>query len=870
MLVSTFSMVVMMLWCPTTCHHGLSERILCSSATQTTAVLQSNTEYLLEDCFVPPLPPSIGGGVTPIFQTFAGYLSPSKPTLTNVSITVRNSNVVPNVHIESLIPGLPDVMIQNISINIIGLQAVWPVGLANAVVESFLSIQEVSFVNVTLAFQSCVLNLTIPQGGTRNYPVFAWFRPPLPSTTAQYPQSSDAGIMIFDSQMIVYCNTQARPDLFVFEIPSSSTITDITVTISNSTITFQAVVWLSYPVSIVNVLGRDDYTGVLGITANTSVSNVRILTTNASHLSSMAILPGYSEPPQFREVAAAGVYLRVSKCNFVTVTITNGNRFEATVVPPALLPAPSPMTLIHLDWVASVIYFYSSESTSHVSCYCSNATALLTSVGRVYLFVMSAAELNINITIMDVFVNSVVTSGNSGVTGKEAMCVSINTTIGAEKMSITIVNTRLRSTMAADGCLGSSIIAVLLKSNTGMSGVTVSVRGFVLEASVAGAVSVASISELNAAILMAMTCLVAIIGAVHTPSVDVHGSQIQSRALFQCPDSASWRFTSEATNIVYIPGSISAAVFDIRGCTIDLMNMRSGFGGTPTLSASMSAGGSWDTNFVGVVSTVAQRIAYTVIPVALLPFMQELDARRDTTNASVLDGTTITIANTSIYSTDSAPDSPPSKTASPMIAIVGLYATTMRNTVLVLISDSTAFLSGDGSRQAWKTCRRPVITIPGVDKASVLVIAGTTIFESGTRIAVTRVAGVVGPLISGFSLVSDPAMLTLRPNTTISFAYVSSSGLDNEGSVLGLTSASASSSLFSVVVTADSTLQTPYGINLYLSSLCGFAYLAGPSSIVSSTMPATLTLLCNTWSPAPLAELLTLSDARLSASLVKT
>ncbi|CUG90086.1 Hypothetical protein, putative [Bodo saltans] len=261
-----------------------------------------------------------------------------------------------------------------------------------------------------------------------------------------------------------------------------------------------------------------------------------------------------------------------------------------------------------------------------------------------------------------------------------------------------------------------------------------------------------------------------------------------------------------------------------------------------------------------------QRVAYPVIPVALLPFMQQLGAMRDTTNASVLDDTTITIANTSIYSIDSAPDSPPSETVSPVITIVGLHATTMRNTTSVLIFDSAALLGGDTTLliNAWKTCRRPLITVPGVDTASVLAICGTTIFESGTRIAVTRVAGVVGPLISGFSLVPNPAMLTLRPNTTITFASVSSSGLGNEGSVFGLASASTASSLFSVVVVADSTLQTPYGINLYLSSLCGFGYLVGPSSIVSSTMPATLTLLCNTWSPAPLAELLTLSDARLA------
>ncbi|CUG81703.1 membrane-associated protein, putative [Bodo saltans] len=847
----------------------LSELIPCSTVTQTTTLLQSNTNYLIEDCFVPDLPPSAGGFFTPILRVFTRYLSPAIPTLTNVSITVRNSNVVPNVHIESIIPGLPGVAIENIYVSLVGVEAPWPVGLALSVADTVLSIREVPFVNVSLMLRSCALNFSIPGSAQWFPPVFAWFRPPVRLASANYNESKQLTIMIVDSNIYVYCASGARPDIFVFEIPGNDTITNVLVEIANSSLSFQVSVWRLYPVAVINIVGRDDCIAGIGYTTNTSISDVVVRVSNNSNLTAVGRLPTETGPPSFPFVTAALLYVRASRCSQVYVLISNSITLQISLVRSQLLPALSPVTYGDANLVAAVVHLDIVESLSRVTFQCSTTVATLISVSKAYFLLAgnfpSKILDDVNVTMTNIYMSSIIASGNSGVPGKEAICLGFDSKGAVGNIDINIEYATLRTVTAVDG--GAQSVAAALLLNSASSHVRIRIVQVVLEASTnSGTISFVSVSGTTAAILMSIASLVIINGNAQNFSVYVYNARLQFQSLFDCPSTTSMRFTSTVAEIISIPGIIIAAVVDIRGCDIALI----GFGGTPALSTSMAAGGSWDANSVGVVGTMTQKVAYAGLPAVIVPLLGQLSPTTSGVTSSILDNVKITILNTSIHSSIEN-GALSTTTSSLMIAIVGLYATTMRNTVSVFISDSTAFQArGSASTHTWKTCRRPLIMIPGRGTASVIAVSGTAIFEAGTRISVSRVTGVVGPLIAGYSLVPNPAMLTLRPNTTISFTYVSSSGLGNEGSVFGLASASTASSLFSVVVVADTNLQSPHGLDLSLSSLCGFGYLAGPSSIVSSTMPATLTLLCNTWSPAPLAELLTLSDARLSASLVKT
>ncbi|CUG90085.1 membrane-associated protein, putative [Bodo saltans] len=867
------SVLVIWMLCPA---FLLSELIPCSSVTLTTTVLQSNTNYFIEDCFVPDLPPSAGGGFTPILHPFTGYLSPSHLTLTNVSITVRNSNVVPTVHMESIIPGLPGVAVNNIYVALIGVQATWPVGLAPAVVDSVLSVREIPFVNVSLELRSCVLNFSLPSTNAWILPVFAWFRPPVRLDLTQYGESSQVTIIITDSHIYTFCDNRVRSDLFVFEVPGNDTITNVLVDIVNSSLSFRAIVWRMYPVAVINIVGRDDCVAGIGSTTNTSISNVVIRVCNSSDLTAIGILPIDIGPPQFPIVTAALFYVRASRCSHVYVVIAD-IRSEVALVRSLLLPSLSPVTYTNTKLTAALVHLDIVTSLSHVTFHCSNTVAALTSVSKAYVllagsFVFATLTVHdVNITVANIYVRAIIVSGNSGESGKEAICIGFDSFGTVGNIMINIEHSTLRTAAAVDGGPQSVAAAVLL--NSASSHVQIRVVGVILDASTnPGTISFVGVSGATVALFIAVSSIVIVNGNAQNFSVYVYNSRLHFQSLFNCPIGTLLRFTSTAAEIVFIPGIITTAVVDVKGCDILLVNLSGGFGGTPALL--ISAGGSWDANFVGVVGTVTQKIAYAGLPTVVLPLVGALSPTSGVTS-SIFDSVHITILNTSISAsinnTGSSNATSTVSTANLMISILSLYATTMRNTASVLISDSTAFLARGGvSTNAWKTCQRPLIITPGGSTASVVAISGTTIFESGTRISVARVAGVVGPLICGYSLVPNPAKLTLEPNTSISFAYVSSSGTEDESSVFGLASASTASSIFTVVVVADSTLQSPYGIDLSFSSLCGFGYLAGPSSSVSSTMPATLTLLCNTWSPTPLAELLTLSETRLSALLVKT
>jgi hypothetical protein len=173
--------------------------IPCDQAADTTTVLESHTTYVLEDCYVADLPPSSGGLLTPILHAFTGYRSPSNPTLVNVDVVVRHGNVVPIVHIESIIPGLAGVQVANIFVTVVGLRATWPVGTEQAVVDTIFSILEAPFVNVSLTLQNCVLNLSLSASASAwRRPVFVLLRPPpIPSLS-----STNATLMILNSSIV--------------------------------------------------------------------------------------------------------------------------------------------------------------------------------------------------------------------------------------------------------------------------------------------------------------------------------------------------------------------------------------------------------------------------------------------------------------------------------------------------------------------------------------------------------------------------------------------------------------------------------------------------------------------------------------------
>jgi hypothetical protein len=153
----------------------VAQRIPCGNGTFSMIALQSNTKYLLEDCVVAPeLFPHADGRRLPVLLQFTGVLTSAAPAISNVDIVVRNSNVLPVVHFESTTPGLVGARIENVSVTVVSLEVTWPDTIAAGAAKPILSVQDVTFVNVTQTLHDCRLNLTFPPT-TTPLPVIAGF-----------------------------------------------------------------------------------------------------------------------------------------------------------------------------------------------------------------------------------------------------------------------------------------------------------------------------------------------------------------------------------------------------------------------------------------------------------------------------------------------------------------------------------------------------------------------------------------------------------------------------------------------------------------------------------------------------------------------
>jgi hypothetical protein len=506
--------------------------------------------YVLEDCYVADLPPSSGGLLTPILHAFTGYRSPSNPTLVNVDVVVRHGNVVPIVHIESIIPGLAGVQVANISVTVVGLRATWPVGTEQAVVDTIFSILEAPFVNVSLTLQSCVLNLSLSASASGwKRPVFVLLRPPpIPSLS-----STNATLMIIDSSIVTLSAAGTRGDLFAFEVPSNVIITNVLVDMSNSTVVFQAAVWREYLVAVINFVGSDDYVGGIGRTSNTTVSGVLLRITNSSSLSSTGILPKYKEPPQFPRVSAAIMYISATRCSHVEVVIANDCRFTVTLVRSLILPSPSPFFSTGMRLIATVVELDIAEVSSHVRLQCINATVIVTSTGRAHLLRVGSkdsATRFVDIALTDVIGSATVTIGNSGEVGKSATCIGLEANKGMRNVTIAMLRCHLRHVAAVDGGVGNAISAVALTSNSGISMVFLTISTVVLEATMAtGTVSSTLVAGSTIVMFAAVTSLLVVNGNIENFETHVVNSQVLAKTRFQCP-SASLRFTSAAGSCV--------------------------------------------------------------------------------------------------------------------------------------------------------------------------------------------------------------------------------------------------------------------------------------------------------------------------------
>jgi hypothetical protein len=345
-------------------------------------------------------------------------------------------------------------------------------------------------------------------------------------------------------------------------------------------------------------------------------------------------------------------------------------------------------------------------------------------------------------------------------------CVAVTGRVQLVKSTVRMDRIRLTSAAAVDGSPGNIISCVAVESRHGIiSQGAVNISDVMFYATVtSGSVSLISLSGLTVAIFSSPVALVIVNGNSMHFFASVVQSQVHAEIHFECPTGATMRFTSAFVGIVHIPASLSSSAIIVENCGVTIAGTSKGFGGVPALQGGGLSSTALEANIVSAVGSFSPKIMYPALPPLILPLFALLNpAANSNATTTVLDGVVIHVTNTTLRSNEPLSTDVANSVA---IAILEISGWATRNGFTTVISNvSLAFQAQTEQQSAtpWRTCT----TASGNEVlASVVGFAGSTTLHSSTRIAATRVSGVLGPLIAAYSLVKSPAVLLLQPNAS--------------------------------------------------------------------------------------------------------
>ncbi|CUG29677.1 Hypothetical protein, putative, partial [Bodo saltans] len=836
-----------------------------------TTTIESNTNYLITNCTLNNLPPPAGGG----------WMS-----LMNVRIMVQGGNVLPIIKIWPAVgiagPVSTSLSVINVSVELVGITVVWPATIAPSIIDSIFSISHVYVSNVSLTIRDCDWALNYPDSLlTSNNPILLHIYAPLflvaNDGIAVASPPGDVKVVLLHSLIRVVCAVPNTPTNFVVvEVLSLGSVSGIFVEISQ-----QSVVSLSLPIwqhhqdsSFLS------YHSVNSAATQFDVSNVSIVVSNQSSISITGTLPIEGESPTNASDVTLLLILATS-CSYVDVDAMGGSQLNFTLTRVTIAPSTTFSVSIR-RFRASVVLINVDQIVSHFNARLSNVSVLLRSAAKAYTYDLEApAIIGIGVMVFNSTVESVITQGFVGQQGKIAACLTLSagsidatvTTLGRlDNVVVAMENVVLRSFIQPDGGTSANTYAVIMASPGNMTHVTLTLVGVDLYSSVSGAMLTPASASLFGDVLLFLlvTSLLSLNGNITFFTVSITASRLEANCTYAVPSALATQFTASSVTFIYAPGTMSSGGMVIEQSSIVITNIDKGFGATPPLStASTTASGAWNGNFVNFIGTFSQTAAYSVLPPLVVLYMATVYGNQSINEPSVFDSVTTVLSNNSLVATASNDGEQTAQLSlmNVVFAALGLTSSTAQNgTSIVVRNWSMRIVRGTTSSAS--------LSVTGSSFAPIASIMGNCVFATNTTMTVQTATGIIGPIVGGYALAQSPAMLTMHTNASLRFMDVSAVGLLSEGSLFGKCTASAATSTFSInimTMTPSSTTgttkaaPTTTGVFLSTSSLNGFGYLAGvdSSAIMSPTTARFGSLQCNLWSPLPLRVLLAHSNSRL-------
>jgi hypothetical protein len=854
--------------------------------TNYTTTLMSNTNYLIQDCTLSNLSHDSNGdaGWLPRVHRFTASLSTQgNITLINVRIVVRGGNIMPLVKIQSTFVNDSSTMssVRNVSLLIVGSNIVWPAAMQPNVVDTIFTMSYVFLRNVTLTVQECMWNLTYPNSVvTGNNPILLYIKAPLllfaSSLVAPLsPQELMPGgvrVVLINSNVGLSCSSPNTPSGFIIvEMPNSFSETflnDVAVAIVRSSLSISVSIWFRH--QLVSVLALSFAPGSSTLLQAASISNVSA-TVYASNVSISGVLPYANATTVATNSGARMVSVSAGNCSDVEVMINGRSNIHLSLTRLENIPATI-FAVTGEELRGELLSVSAKKHMLRCSVSISNTRIVLRAPATASVVTGQAPVLaNVHIVFTNVALDATIAPGLVG-QQKIYACVSL---VGAIRdINVDMSTVASRSNVAADGAPTSGAIAIFLSTADGDFKVNLSHVKF--ESTITtGLLSYASYAPLVNVVIFISTSVLLHLNGNASLVVNVHDSHLAAQHCYGVPTGAAMQFTSALMAIVYVPGGVTASTINVKYSSITIVGINDGVGAVPPLPALNRPSGSWNGNSVAILATFSQTAAYGILPAPIAAFAETLFADTDTSVPhveSTFDSVAVSIDDTSIAS--SASRAVKLSDANIVVGAVGLTTTVMRNGAGMSVNNFSLLLfmldRENEKNMTAARCRQQTndISTTGSGFGPVIGVFGSCVLEASTWIVVRGARGVVGPIVSSYSVAQKSTVLTFQRNSSIQFTDVSAVGLIAEGSIFGKGSQSDGTGTFTINVAQAAMSVGVTGIFLSMSSLCGFGFLVGPQSSVVSATQAAVSLQCNVWSPIPLQQLLVTSTSRLLPSTV--